>query len=179
MAKIILLTGTIVGYAYADGVLHRLVQRRINTSSFAFFNRAFGPLLVGTTGYCTHDVLQRHLAADLLVQAGSGFNIYRRLYRLHVREHRDVVRAFRDHRRFARTAISFPSSGALFYPTWVDIWTFVGTFGIFLSLFLLFIRFLPMIAMSRGQDRHAEADPHHAFTRSATIRSRRSGKERT
>jgi molybdopterin-containing oxidoreductase family membrane subunit len=40
------------------------------------------------------------------------------------------------------------SSWGMFYPTWVDIWTFVGTFGIFLSLFLLFIRFLPMIAMS-------------------------------
>ena len=40
-----------------------------------------------------------------------------------------------------------PSSWGMFYPTWVDIWTFIGTFGIFTSLFLLFIRYLPMIAM--------------------------------
>ena len=52
--------------------------------------------------------------------------------------------------------------GACFIPTWVDIWTFVGTFGIFLSLFLLFIRFLPMIAMSEVKIVLPEADPHYS-----------------
>ena len=28
------------------------------------------------------------------------------------------------------------------------MWTFAGTFGLFLTLFLLFIRFLPMIAIA-------------------------------
>ena len=55
-----------------------------------------------------------------------------------------------------------PSSWGLFIPTWVDIWTFVGTFGIFTSLFLLFIRFLPMIAMSEVKIVLPEADPHYA-----------------
>jgi molybdopterin-containing oxidoreductase family membrane subunit len=55
-----------------------------------------------------------------------------------------------------------PSSWGLFIPTWVDIWTFVGTFGIFTSLFLLFIRFLPMIAMSEVKIVVPEADPHYA-----------------
>src|SRR5207302_1495601 len=41
-----------------------------------------------------------------------------------------------------------PSSWHMYHPSWVEIWTFVGTFGIFLSLFLLFMRFLPMVAMS-------------------------------
>jgi len=40
------------------------------------------------------------------------------------------------------------SSWDQFHPTWVDILTFVGSFGVFLSLFLLFIRFVPMVAMS-------------------------------
>ena len=40
-----------------------------------------------------------------------------------------------------------PSAWALFHPTWVDICTLLGTFGLFASLFLLFIRFLPMICM--------------------------------
>jgi molybdopterin-containing oxidoreductase family membrane subunit len=39
--------------------------------------------------------------------------------------------------------------------------TFVGTFGIFLSLFLLFMRFLPMIAISEVKGVTPEADPHH------------------
>jgi molybdopterin-containing oxidoreductase family membrane subunit len=51
----------------------------------------------------------------------------------------------------------------MFYPTWVDIWTFIGTFGIFTSLFLLFIRYLPMIAMSEVKIVLPEANPHHSF----------------
>ena len=53
----------------------------------------------------------------------------------------------------------------MFYPTWVDIWTFIGTFGIFTSLFLLFIRYLPMIAMSEVKIVLPEANPHHATPR--------------
>ena len=41
-----------------------------------------------------------------------------------------------------------PSSWGMFHPTWVDMLTFIGTFGLFLTLFLLFIRFLPMIAIA-------------------------------
>jgi molybdopterin-containing oxidoreductase family membrane subunit len=41
-----------------------------------------------------------------------------------------------------------PSSWGYFQPTYVDICTFIGTFGLFLTLFLLFLRFLPMIAVS-------------------------------
>jgi hypothetical protein len=55
-----------------------------------------------------------------------------------------------------------PSSWGFFTPTWVDIWTFVGTFGIFVSLFLLFIRFVPMIAMSEVKIVLPEADAHAA-----------------
>jgi molybdopterin-containing oxidoreductase family membrane subunit len=36
----------------------------------------------------------------------------------------------------------------MYYPTWYDWgWTF-GSFGLFFSLFLLFVRFLPGIAMA-------------------------------
>jgi molybdopterin-containing oxidoreductase family membrane subunit len=41
-----------------------------------------------------------------------------------------------------------PSSWGYFRPTIVDILTFTGSFGLFLTLFLLFVRFLPMIAMA-------------------------------
>jgi molybdopterin-containing oxidoreductase family membrane subunit len=49
----------------------------------------------------------------------------------------------------------------MYYPTWVDIFTFIGTLGIFTTLFLLFIRFLPMIAMSEVKGVLPEADPHY------------------
>ena len=41
-----------------------------------------------------------------------------------------------------------PTSWGYFHPTWVDMCTFLGTFGLFLTLFLVFARFLPMIAIS-------------------------------
>jgi hypothetical protein len=49
----------------------------------------------------------------------------------------------------------------MYSPTWVDVFTFAGTFGIFLTLFLLFIRFLPMVAMSEVKGVLPEADPHY------------------
>ena len=41
-----------------------------------------------------------------------------------------------------------PSSWAYYQPTIVDICMFTGSFGLFLSLFLVFCRFMPMIAIA-------------------------------
>jgi molybdopterin-containing oxidoreductase family membrane subunit len=41
-----------------------------------------------------------------------------------------------------------PSSWHIFWPTWVDLCMLAGSFGLFLTLFLLFCRYLPMVAMS-------------------------------
>ena len=49
----------------------------------------------------------------------------------------------------------------MYYPTWVDVFTFVGTIGLFLTLFLLFIRFFPMVAMSEVKSVLPEANPHY------------------
>jgi len=54
-----------------------------------------------------------------------------------------------------------PSSWGYFSPTWVDITLFIGTIGLFLFLFLLFVRFLPMITMFEVKNVTPEADPHH------------------
>ncbi|MNH31213.1 hypothetical protein D3C79_915520 [compost metagenome] len=41
-----------------------------------------------------------------------------------------------------------PSSWAMFYPSWVDVSVFVGSIGLFFTLFLLFLRVLPSIAIA-------------------------------
>jgi molybdopterin-containing oxidoreductase family membrane subunit len=41
-----------------------------------------------------------------------------------------------------------PSSWAIYWPTIVDIMMLVGSFGLFFMMFLLFCRFLPMVAMA-------------------------------
>jgi molybdopterin-containing oxidoreductase family membrane subunit len=43
----------------------------------------------------------------------------------------------------------------------VDILTFVGTFGLFMTLFLLFIRYLPAICIFEVKGVTPQADPHH------------------
>ena len=53
-----------------------------------------------------------------------------------------------------------PSSWGMFHPTWVDMWTFAGTFGLFLTLFLLFIRFLPAIAIAEVKGVTPMANAH-------------------
>ena len=40
-----------------------------------------------------------------------------------------------------------PSSWGMYYPTTWDCMTFVGTIGLFLTLFFLFVRVLPMISI--------------------------------
>jgi molybdopterin-containing oxidoreductase family membrane subunit len=54
-----------------------------------------------------------------------------------------------------------PSNWDYFKPTWVDICTYLGTFGLFFTMFLLFMRFLPMIAVSEVKGVTPQADPHH------------------
>jgi molybdopterin-containing oxidoreductase family membrane subunit len=41
-----------------------------------------------------------------------------------------------------------PSSWAMYSPTWVEISTFAGTFGLFFTAFFLFAKFLPVIAIA-------------------------------
>ena len=41
-----------------------------------------------------------------------------------------------------------PSSWGMFHPTGIDVLTYLGTFGLFFTLFLLFVRWIPMIAIA-------------------------------
>ena len=63
-----------------------------------------------------------------------------------------------------------PSSWGMFVPTWVDVIQFIGSFGLFFTLLLLFLRFLPMIAMfevkavlsdaERSRQRNGQEETH-------------------
>ena len=43
----------------------------------------------------------------------------------------------------------------------MDIGLYIGTLGVFFMMYLLFMRFLPMIAISEVKGVTPEADPHH------------------
>jgi molybdopterin-containing oxidoreductase family membrane subunit len=155
MCKIILLTGSIVGYAYAMEFFIAWYGGNA-FEQYAFINRATGPYWWAYWAMIFCNVVapqlfwsrffRRHVlwvfVVCMFVNAGMWFE-------------RFVIIVTSLHRDF------LPSSWNMFYPTWVDIWTFVGTFGIFLALFLLFIRWLPMICIFEVKAVLPEADPHH------------------
>jgi Ni/Fe-hydrogenase subunit HybB-like protein len=57
-----------------------------------------------------------------------------------------------------------PSAWGMYWPTAIDIMLYVGTFGFFMTLFLLFIRWLPMIAIAEVKAALPHAQPHHDDT---------------
>jgi molybdopterin-containing oxidoreductase family membrane subunit len=156
MAKIILLTGCIVAYAYAMEFFVAWYSGN-PYERFAFYNRIFGPywwywwvgmLFCNSLSpqlfwfpWCRRNLWVVYFVC-MCVNAGMWFE-------------RFIIIVGGLHRDF------LPSSWGMYHPTWVEVWTFVGTFGIFLSLFLLFVRYLPMIAMSEVKIVLPEADPHH------------------
>jgi molybdopterin-containing oxidoreductase family membrane subunit len=54
-----------------------------------------------------------------------------------------------------------PGEWGMFFPTPVDIMIFAGSFGVFLTLFLLFLRVLPVFAMAELKAVMPQADPHY------------------
>jgi molybdopterin-containing oxidoreductase family membrane subunit len=156
MNKIILVTGSIVGYAYATELFMAWYSGNIY-ERFAFLNRATGPywwaywIMVScnviSPQFYWIKAMRRSIPVmfvlSLVVNVGMWFE-------------RFVIIATSLHRDFV------PSSWGYFRPTIVDISTFIGTIGLFLTLFLLFARFLPMIALSevkavRAHEKHTFA----------------------
>ena len=155
MNKIILVTGSMVGYAYAMEFFIAWYSGAIY-EKFAFLNRAFGQywwayLIMVSCNVITPQLfwfrairtsIPLMFALSLVVNVGMWFERY-------------VIIV-------SSLANDFlPTSWGVFIPTWVDIGTFMGSFGLFFTLFLLFCRFLPMIAIAEVKMIMPEADPHH------------------
>ena len=161
MAKIILATGSIVGYSYL--VEFFMAWYSGNTfEAFTFLNRALGPYAWAYWVMFTCNALVPQLLwfkkarrtpwmlliVSILVNVGMWFE-------------RFVIVVTSLSRDF------LPSSWGLYIPTWVDLLTLLGSFGLFFTLFLLFLRFLPVIAMAEVKSLMPEAGlehgPHHGL----------------
>ena len=142
MNKIIVATGTIVGYAY--GVEFFMAWYSGNPyEQFVFLNRAMGPYAWAYWTMISCNVIFPQLfwfkrirrsipimfAISIVVNIGMWFV-------------RFVIISTSLHRDF------LPSSWGYFTPTMIDVLTFAGTFGLFLTLILMFVRFVPIIAIS-------------------------------
>ncbi|MBD3377184.1 hydrogenase [candidate division KSB1 bacterium] len=155
MSKVMLATSMMVGYAYSMEFFIAWYSGN-PYEQFIFISRATGPYAWGYWIMITCNVfvpqlfwfkkLRTNIAvlfiASILINVGMWFE------------------------RFVIVVSSLandflPSSWDYYSPTWVDVGMFIGSFGLFFTLFLLFIRFLPMVAMAEVKGVLPQADPHH------------------
>ncbi len=142
MNKIILVTGSMVGFAYATEFFIAWYGGN-PYESFAFMNRALGPyswaywIMVSCNLFVPQIFWIRKARRNLWVMMIVGI-----LVNVGMWFERFVIVVSSLSRDF------LPSSWGYFTPTWVDILTLIGSFGLFFMLFLLFVRFLPMVAMA-------------------------------
>jgi molybdopterin-containing oxidoreductase family membrane subunit len=142
MCKIVLATSCMVGYAY--GVEVFIAWYGGNPyEQFAFLNRALGPYAWAFWTMLVCNVLVPHLfwlkkcrttpwimfVVAVLVNVGMWLE-------------RFVIIVTSLSRDF------LPSSWGSFVPTKIDILMLLGSFGMFFTLFLLFCRYLPVVAMA-------------------------------
>ena len=142
MCKILLAMGTLVGLAY--GTEFFMAWWSGNPyERFAFLNRAFGPLgwAYAVMVVCNVLVPQALWSPKVRGRLGLVFAIAI-LVNVGMWFERFVIIVSSLERDF------LPSSWASFTPTLLDIGTFLGSFGLFFTLFLLFCRFVPVIAMA-------------------------------
>ena len=142
MGKIVLVTSCMVGFAYVTEFFTAMYANN-EYEQFAFMNRALGPfawgywIMVGCNVALPQMLWFRRVRTTpailfvltIFVNIGMWFE-------------RFIIIVTSLHRDF------LPSSWSDYTPTLVEIATLLGSFGLFFTCFLLFCRFLPMIAVA-------------------------------
>ena len=143
MGKVMLATGFIVAYGYGMEVFMAWYSAS-HWESFMMWNRMFGPM-----GW-SYWVL---VACNLVIPLTTLWSRKLRTYIPFMFFISIVVNTGMWFERFVIIVTSLyrdflPSAWGTYRATKWDYMTFVGTLGLFTSLFLLFVRFLPMIPMN-------------------------------
>jgi Ni/Fe-hydrogenase subunit HybB-like protein len=152
MAKVILLTGLIVAYSY----LMEIFMSWYSGNEYEWFmtrNRMFGPYapLYWALIFCNMVAIQAlwfrrvRLSVPLLFIISIVVNIGMWLERFII-----VVTSL--HRDFV------PAAWGMYYPTFWDWSTFIGTIGLFITLLFLFVRVLPAISISEMRELVSETE---------------------
>ncbi len=155
MNKIILLTGSLVGYAYTMEFFMAWYSGN-EYEGFTFINRMFGPYWWAYWIMMSCNVFSPQFYWFKKLRTNITFSFILSIF----------VNIGMWFERFVITVTSLAndfliSSWDYFVPTWVDISMFIGSFGLFFTLFLLFVRFFPVIAIAEAKSVMPEADPHY------------------
>ncbi len=171
MAKIILLTGTIVGYAYimelfisyysanpfeTDAFHLRILSGPYTWAYYCmFFCNVIAPQVFWFK-WSRHNLWMVFIIVNF-VNFGMWFE-------------RFVIIPTSLARDF------LPGQWGYYSASWVEKLLFGGSFGMFMMLFLLFIRFLPVIAASEVKGVLPESDPHYHDWKHLREKRRNAGK---
>ena len=152
MCKVVLATSMMVGYGY---MMEHFVAWSSGSAAefFVFKNRREGPyaaifwLMVFCNVILPHIFWSKKVRyslpviwiASLLINVGMWCERFEIIV---TSLHRDFL----------------TSSWTMYYPTWVDVGMFVGTIGLFSTLFLLFMRFVPAVAVAEVKELRHELD---------------------
>ena len=155
MCKVTLTTGSIVGYAY--GMEFFIAYYGGNPYElYAFKNRAFGDYYWSYWLMISCNVVSPHLFWFKWCRTTPWFIwIVTIFVNIGMWMERFVIVVTSLHNDY------MPGNWGYYSPTWVDVCTYIGTMGFFMTLFLLFCRFLPLIAISEVKGVTPQADPHH------------------
>jgi Ni/Fe-hydrogenase subunit HybB-like protein len=142
MCKVVMLTGTMVGLAYITEFFVAAYSG-VEYEQYAFINRASGPYWWAYWSMMTCNLVAPQVfwfkwarttpwfifMLSVVVNVGMWFE-------------RFVIIVTSLHREY------LPSGWVMYSPSWVEIGIFLGSFGLFFTLFFLFAKFLPVINMS-------------------------------
>jgi len=166
MAKIMLATGMMVGYAYAMEMFIAWYSGS-NWERWIFINRAMGDYAWAYWTMITCNVIspqifwfrkfRRSIPVLFIITIFVNIGMWFERFTIIVTSlHHDFL----------------PASWGYYSPSWVEISIFIGTFGIFLTAFLLFAKFVPVIAIAEIKSIMPGAQPaHHHDHKLAEVKS--------
>ncbi|AOP33314.1 hydrogenase [Leptospira tipperaryensis] len=141
MNKVIMVTGLIVGLAYSTEFFMAWYSGN-EYEGFAFVNRAFGPygwayFIMFSCNVFSPQVfwwkkLRTSIPVMFIISIVVNIGMWFERYVIVMTTHADFL----------------PSSWDMYIPTVYDFMMLIGTFGIFFTLFLLFCRIMPVIAIA-------------------------------
>jgi molybdopterin-containing oxidoreductase family membrane subunit len=155
MNKIIVLTGSIVGYAYAMEFFTSWYSG-VQAESFTFINRAFGPYAWAYWIMVSCNVIFPQLFwIKKIRRAIPAMFIIAVLVNVGMWFERFVITVSSLSRDY------LPSSWAYYKPTMVDIGILVGSFGFFFTWILLFSKSLPVVSIAEVKSVVDGSQPSH------------------
>jgi molybdopterin-containing oxidoreductase family membrane subunit len=142
MNRIIMITGSIVGIAYITEFFIAWYSG-VEYESYAFINRATGPYWWSYWAMMTCNVISPQLFWSKKLRVNIPFTFFMSIVvNIGMWFERFVIIVTSLHRAY------IPAQWSMYHPSWVEVGIYLGSMGLFFTLYLLFCKFFPVIAMS-------------------------------